>query len=242
VNRTSLSCLATRRTRSSALVALTPAPCPGRVLLSAFSLPRPLSSTASATGKPALSGSFGGTTGLSDFPRPCISGLRPWPSPSGPPCHHNGGQPWDLPGLAHGDSVRAQVLRPRGVRQQLAITLPAIWPSAYKHDVGTPNRLISRLNSPAHTYPCPTLRRHPRGRQRMARGHRGSLLLRRTALSSASPCRFLPALRLSRRFPGHSLSVMPTQILRHSQRLPAAPTAPAGRRPVTPVTHVRRPL
>src|SRR6188472_861267 len=33
--------LATRRTRSSALVTLTPALCPGRVLLAAFSLPRP---------------------------------------------------------------------------------------------------------------------------------------------------------------------------------------------------------
>src|SRR5438067_6777667 len=69
-----------------------------------------------------------------------------------------------------------------------------MWPSAYKHGVGTPDRLISLLNSPAHTYPCPTLRCALAGRQRMARGHRESLLLRRTALSSASPCRFLPAL------------------------------------------------
>ena len=28
-------------------------------------------------------------------------------------------------------------------------------PSAYPHDVGTPDYLISRLNSPACTYPCP---------------------------------------------------------------------------------------
>ena len=40
-------------------------------------------------------------------------------------------------------AFHAQVLRPRGVRRQLAIALPAMWPSAYKHGVGTPNRLIS---------------------------------------------------------------------------------------------------
>src|SRR3989440_7547476 len=59
--------------------------------------------------------------------------------------------------------------------------------------VGTLNTLISRLNSPACTYPCPTLRRRPCDRRRMARGRRGSLLLRRRALPSPSPCRFTPA-------------------------------------------------
>src|SRR6266705_372100 len=37
------------------------------------------------------------------------------------------------------------------------------------------------------------LRRRPRERRRMTRGHRGSLLLRCRALSSPSPCRFIPA-------------------------------------------------
>src|ERR1051326_691022 len=46
---------------------------------------------------------------------------------------------------------------------------------------------------PACTCPCPTLRRHPRGCRRMARGRRGSLLLRRRALSSPPSCRFIPA-------------------------------------------------
>src|SRR6266571_7440778 len=41
--------------------------------------------------------------------------------------------------------------------------------------------------------PLSTLRRRPRGRRRMTRGHRGSLLLRCRALSSPSPCRFIPA-------------------------------------------------
>ena len=47
-----------------------------------------------------------------------------------------------------------RVLRPRGVRQQLAIALPAMLPSASVNSVGTPNWLISRLNSPACTCPC----------------------------------------------------------------------------------------
>src|SRR6266511_2902214 len=71
---------------------------------------------------------------------------------------------------------------------------PAMLPSAHFDSVGTPDSFISRLNSPACTYPCPTLRPCPRGQSRMARGRRGSLLLRRRALSSPSPCRFIPAL------------------------------------------------
>ena len=50
--------------------------------------------------------------------------------------------------------VHALVLRPRGVHQQLALTLLAMLPSALSDDVSTPISLISRLNSPACTYPC----------------------------------------------------------------------------------------
>jgi len=39
------------------------------------------------------------------------------------------GERWDLPVLAHGGSVHALVLWPRGVRRQLAIALPPVWPS-----------------------------------------------------------------------------------------------------------------
>ena len=85
MNRASLSCCATRRTRSSALGASGPALRPGRVLLAVFPSASPLPSTASATGRPVLFGRFVGTTGLSDSPSSCIEGLRPWPSPRGPP-------------------------------------------------------------------------------------------------------------------------------------------------------------
>src|SRR6476619_2860537 len=43
--------------------------------------------------------------------------------------------------------------------------------------------------------PLSTLRRRPHRRRRMTRGRRGSLPLRRRALPSPPPCRFIPALR-----------------------------------------------
>src|SRR5450759_4720239 len=49
-----------------------PALCPGRVLLTVFPSPSPLSSTTSATALAALFGGFAGTMGLSDFPTPFI--------------------------------------------------------------------------------------------------------------------------------------------------------------------------
>jgi hypothetical protein len=44
--------------------------------------------------------------------------------------------------------------RPRGVPRQLAKTLPTMLPSAFRDSVSTPIPLISRLTSPACTYPC----------------------------------------------------------------------------------------
>src|SRR5665811_1231176 len=68
VNCVLLSLRAAWRTRSSPFDVPVPPLCAGRVALSAFPLGSPLPSTASATGRPALFGSFAGTTGLSDFP------------------------------------------------------------------------------------------------------------------------------------------------------------------------------
>ena len=112
-----------------------------------------LPSTTSATASAALFAGFAGTTCPSDFPSSCISGVPPQRSLSGPPHDQRDGRAWDLPVLAHKDSVHAQVLRPRGVRRRLAITPPTMWPSACGDGVGTPIDLISRLNSPACTYP-----------------------------------------------------------------------------------------
>ena len=164
MNRTCLSFAATRRTRSSALGTLIPALCPGRVALVTFPLGSLLSSTTSAADCSALFGGFAGTTRLSDFPRSCISGLRPRPSPSGPPTDHADGRAPDLAVLAHGNSTHAQVLRPRRVRRRLAITPPAMLPSAGGHCVGTLNYVDFAAQLPGLRVPLPTLRRRPHGR------------------------------------------------------------------------------
>ena len=67
---------------------------------------------------------------------------------------------------------------------------------AFRHldSVGTPKLHISWLNSPACTCPCQRFADALTGRRRMTRGRRGSLPLRRRALPSPPPCRFIPAL------------------------------------------------
>ena len=123
-------------------------------MLAVFPSASPLSSTASAAGRPALFGGFAGTTGLSDFPRSFISGLRPQPSLSGP----LGDQPAGERGISRFSRMEIPCMHRffdrAGSAGNSRIALPAIWPSAYSDNVGTPNALISRLNSPACTYPC----------------------------------------------------------------------------------------
>src|SRR5262249_13839149 len=65
------------------LITRMPALSPEPVVLAVFPLVSPLPSIASAAA--ALFDGFAGSTGLSDFPSSCISGLRPQPSLSGPP-------------------------------------------------------------------------------------------------------------------------------------------------------------
>jgi hypothetical protein len=124
-----------------------------------FPSPSPLSSTTSAT--EVLFGGFAGTTGLSDFPRPCVSGVRPWPSPSGPhPCGWEGG---------HGISRFSRMEIPHmhrffdraGSADSSRIAPPTMLPSALSDGVGTPTTLISRLHSwPARTPVNASLRPH----------------------------------------------------------------------------------
>ena len=144
MNRTCLSFRATRRTRSRPVDTLTPALRPGRVSLPAFPLADPLPSNASATTNVTLFDSFAGTTGSSDFRSSCIEGVPLTRSPHDPP-----------PTTATRDdrtsrfsrmesSVRAWVLRPRGVRHRLAITPMTMLPSAKGESAGTPNYMGSR--------------------------------------------------------------------------------------------------
>jgi hypothetical protein len=98
----------------------------------------------------------------SDFPRSFIPGLPPRRSLSGPPSDQLDGRAWDLPVLAHEDSVHAQVLRPRGAHR--AARASAAGGVAFRL-VGRrrhPEVVISRLHSwPARTPVNASLR--PRG-------------------------------------------------------------------------------
>jgi hypothetical protein len=71
----------------------------------------------------------------------------------------------------------------------LALAVSRILPSAHSHSVGIPMFIISRLNSPARTFPCPTLQPVPRETRRMTRGQCGSLLLHCVTLSFTTLCR-----------------------------------------------------
>jgi len=51
--------------------------------------------------------------------------------------------------------VHAMVLRPRGVCPRLAHSAADSVAFRSRDNVGTPNKVISRLNSPAYPYPYP---------------------------------------------------------------------------------------
>ena len=83
----------------------------------------------------------------SDFPRPCISGVRPQPSPSGP--HRSR---WEgNRGISRFSRMKSPHMHRfsdlAGSASDSRITPPAMLPSACHDDVGTPIHPISRLNS-----------------------------------------------------------------------------------------------
>jgi hypothetical protein len=66
----------------------------------------------------------------------------------------------DVPGIATSATISAKLGWPAAFSDRAGspggsrITPPAMLPSGLFNGVGTPNSLISRLNSPACTYPC----------------------------------------------------------------------------------------
>ena len=104
------------------------------------------------------------------------------------------GRPRDLPVLAHG-ACRACLGSPtaqgpptaRASRRQRHRLPPRFTASA-------PRTRTFRGSIAPPTRPLSTLRCALTERQRMTRGHRGSLILRCRAFTSPSPCRFIPAL------------------------------------------------
>ena len=88
--------------------------------------------------------------------------------------------------------MRAWGLRLRGAGQDLALSIPSAWPSAYPDCVGAPERFFRSSIASLHV-PLSTLHGNPCGAPRMTRGQDGSLLLSCTTLSFVTLCRFVPA-------------------------------------------------
>ncbi len=81
-------------------------------------------------------------------------------------------------------SVRAcQVLRPRRVGRALALACPDVLPSATQTASAPEGPDLFRGSMAGLHVPLPTLRRHPRGCLRTARGRCGSLFLHRSGLA-----------------------------------------------------------
>ena len=118
------------------------------------------------------------------------------------------GRPRDLPVLSMESFVHAQVLRPRGVPQQLALTPPAAWPSAITQ-TSAPRMSVPLRGSIAQpARPLPTLRRRPHERPTHGSGPtNGSLHHRRRAtLISFS----MPVVRRFRAFANAGANVGPS--------------------------------
>ena len=140
--------------------------CAGRVPLA---LPPSLHHLRSRTA--ALFDGFAGTMRQSDFPRPCISGVRPQPSPSGP--HRSR---WEgNRGISRFSRMKSPHMHRfsdlAGSASDSRITPPAMLPSACHDDVGTPIHPISRLNSwpvrtPVQRFAAPSRVANGRGRDR----------------------------------------------------------------------------
>src|SRR5271163_416381 len=119
-----------------------------------FSLARALLSPGSAEDRSSLFAWFIDTMARSDSSqsvrvRRVALGLR---GPASFPCGPRRSR--GLPVLVHVVSRRARVLRLRRTDCSLAISRTAVLPSSYQERVGVLVLRFSKLNSPAHRYPC----------------------------------------------------------------------------------------
>lgn len=157
---------------------------------SAFPLVPGLGSTDSAAGCPALFVGFTATMPESDFSGSCINGYGSSPSRCGPSIPSSWGA-WPIqrsPGSRTRSVCTCQGLRPRRAGQTLALAHLPILPST-QLTVSAPGKTFFRGSMAGLCTPLPTLRRHPRGGLRTARGRCGSLFLHRNGLSPSTPCR-----------------------------------------------------
>lgn len=124
----------------------------------------------------------------SDFSGSCIGGYGSSPSRRGPSAPRDFRPTRRSPG-SRARSVRAcQVLRPCRVTQALAMTSWACCLPLHRQR-RHPESLFYRGSMVGLHVPLPTLRRHPRGGLRTARGRCGSLFRHRSGLAPPTPRR-----------------------------------------------------
>src|SRR6266487_2590569 len=159
---------------------------------SEFPSTRPLLSTASATGRPALFGRFFDTTGLSDSSSLFIIGYA-FRLPSAPQIAFDRGEAGGLPDSSnvcphmHGVSDPGW---PQPVSHNDVLNVAFRLPRRRRH-----HRLEGfRGSTPSLCVPLSTLRPQPHDRRRMTRGRGGLLSLPRMALSSTALCLLTGAL------------------------------------------------
>ena len=110
------------------------------------------------------------------------------------------GMEFQLPVLAHGASMRARGLRPRGTDSTLAVARRIVLPSV-RLTTSASRKLVFAARCPGPHLPCQRFaywreripHRLPSRAQTHDSGPSGSLLLSRNELSSSTPCRFIPA-------------------------------------------------
>jgi len=161
-----------------------PARCPERVALARVPLGPPLPSPASAAGSSALFGGFPGTTGRSDCPRSSIIGVCPWTSRCGlrpPRPQTNAGSPGSRSRCLGTCTGSLTARGPPAPRDNAADDVAFHLLGRRRH----PDFVDFAAQWPSLHVPLSTLRCALAGRQRMTRGHRGSLALRCKAFSSS---------------------------------------------------------
>ena len=181
-------CLAACRMRSSACDTV-PQLCARPVLCwRAFPLASALGSTGSAADRSALFVGFPATMAEFDSPRPYIIGYGSSPSRCGLCRQRAGSRTWGLPVPAHGACVHARFFDHAGSPKCLR------WRSwtyclPLHRQRRHPELVFYRGSMVGLHVPLPTLRRHPHGCPRTARGRCGSLFLHRSGLAPPTPCR-----------------------------------------------------
>src|SRR5438445_7072371 len=119
--------------------------CPASAQYSRISLADRLPSMRSADGSPPLFAHFAGTMQSLDSPPPCMEDLWLIAFSSRPAYFH--GRRRGLPVLAHGVSLHAWGLRLRGAAPRSRYRECALLPSVRADAVGSPEPLISELNT-----------------------------------------------------------------------------------------------